>query len=372
MITQAQFNAAKAELAGQDPLTKRVRLSDIEITDGSIANSEIKVQGQTIPVSNGFFNRLGQAVNLQTGLLNRMGKNSDREVQTKLLQAVKGYSETRDGGKEFLLVGNAEKRELGNIVKADKYNRLSNETLFSTAETILNTVPDLHIESIDRGGNGGVSINLIHGQQQGFEKIGKDEVFRFGVSLVNGENTSRVDDFFLRLSCDNGAVSRSLNTAFEFGKGEDAFRELINSMHGWAKVGFLPRTFKERLETATKTFASFAEMERAMSSVTGQLKEKDPDFKARLEQAVRGTHFYEFDQTAKRILQKGHNPMTLSDAQKKFIKTGATVWDLVNELTWLGSHQSTFEFENNKRFKVEGGNLFSKTWDLQHADLASI
>jgi len=372
MITQSQFNAAKRELTGQDPLTKRVKLSDIEITDQSIANGEIRVQGQAIPVSNKFFNRLGQAVNLQTGLLNRMGKNSDREVQTKLLQAVKGYSETRDGGKEFLLVGNAEQRRVGDIVKADRYNRLSNETLFNTAETILNTVPDLHIESIDRGGNGGVSINLIHGQQQGFERIGKDEVFRFGVSLVNGDNQSRVDDFFLRLSCANGAVARSMNTAFEFGQGEDAFRQLINSMHGWAKVGFVPKTFKDRLETATRTHASYAELERAMNSVVGNLKESDPDFKARLEQAVRGTHFHEFDQTTKRIVQKGHNPLTLADAQKKFIKTGTTVWDLVNELTWLGSHQSTFEFENNKRFKVEGGNLFSKTWDLQNADLMSI
>jgi len=372
MITQSQFDQAKRELAGQDPLTKLVRLSDIEITDQSLANGEIRVQGQAIPVSNKFFNRLGQAVNIQTGLLNRMGKNSDREVQTKLLQAVKGYSETRDGSREFLLVGNAEQRRVGDIVKADKYSRLSNETLFNTAETILNTVPDLHIESIDRGGNGGVSINLIHGQQQGFERIGKDEVFRFGVSLVNGDNQSRVDDFFLRLSCANGAVARSMNTAFEFGKGEDAFRELIKSMAGWAKVGFVPRTFNERLETATKTFASFAELERAMQSVTGQLKESDPDFKARLEQAVRGTHFHEYDLTAKRIMQKGRNPLTLADAQKKFIKTGTTVWDLVNELTWLGSHKSTFDFENNKRFKVDGGNLFSKTWDLQNADLMSI
>ena len=121
-----------------------------------------------------------------------------------------------------------------------------------------------------------------------------------------------------------------------------------------------------------KTGASFAELERAMLSVTGQLKESDPDMRARLEQAVRGTHFHEFDQTVKRIAQKGHNPLTLADAQKKFIKTGTTVWDLVNELTWLGSHKSTFEFENNKRFKVDGGNLFSKNWDLQNAELMSI
>ena len=156
-----------------------------------------------------------------------MDKNEDRAVATKLLQAVKAYSETRDGAKEFLLIGDAQKREVGDIVKADRYHRLSNETLFNTAETILNEIPDMYVESIDNNGRNGLSINLIHGSQVGFEKIGKDEVFRFGISLVNSNISSRVDDFFYRLSCANGAVARNLNTAFEFGKGQDAFRELL-------------------------------------------------------------------------------------------------------------------------------------------------
>ena len=242
MINQEQFNQSKQELAGQDPLTKKVKLSDIQIDDNSIKNGEIHLGGARIPVSNRFFNRLGQAVNIQTALLNRMDKNEDRAVATKLLQAVKAYSETRDGAKEFLLIGDAQKREVGDIVKADRYHRLSNETLFNTAETILNEIPDMHVETIDQNPKGGgLSINLIHGSQVGFEKIGKDEVFRFGISLVNSNLNSRVDDFFLRLSCANGAVARNLNTAFEFGKGQDAFRELLTSMNGWAKVGFVPR-----------------------------------------------------------------------------------------------------------------------------------
>jgi hypothetical protein len=372
MIKQSEFLKTKQQLAGQDPLVKMVKLSDIELSDSSIKDGSVHIDGARIPVSNKFFNRLGQAVNLQTGLLNRMNKNEDRDVQTKLLQAVKTYSETRDGGKEFLLIGDAQKHEVGDIVKADKYHRLSNETLFDTAEMMINEVPDMHIESIDHNGSGGVSINLIHGSQVGFEKIGKDEVFRFGVSLVNGNTNSRVDDFFLRLSCANGAVARNLNTAFEFGKGQDAFRELLDSMSAWAKVGFVPRTFQERLETAMTTKASFAELERAKDSVIGQLSSEDPDQRSRIIKSVEDQFFPHYNSTAKRIIAKGHNPLQLSDAQKKFIKTGSTIWDVVNELTWIGSHQSAFDFKDAKRFKVEGGNLFSKTWDLQHAGLAAI
>ena len=120
------------------------------------------------------------------------------------------------------------------------------------------------------------------------------------------------------------------------------------------------------------TRASYGELERAMYSVTGQIKEENPDMKAHLIKAAEQQFFPEYDAASKRIFRKGHNPLTLTDAQKKFIKTDATVWDVVNELTWIGSHQSIFNFENSKRFKVDGGNLFAKTWDLQHADLAAI
>jgi hypothetical protein len=84
-----------------------------------------------------------------------------------------------------------------------------------------------------------------------------------------------VDDFFLRLSCANGAVARNLNTAFEFGQGQDAFRKLLESMTGWSKAGFVPRTFETRLEGAIRTKASYGELERVMNSVIGQIHDED-------------------------------------------------------------------------------------------------
>ena len=372
MISQSQFNQAKEELSGLDPLVKRVKLSDIILNDNSIKHNSIEIEGSRVPVSDKFFNRLGQMVNLNTGLITKMSKGGDKEIETKLLQSVKAYSETRDGGKEFLLVGDGASHQVTNIVRADKYHRLSNDTLFATADTILNEIPDMHIESIDRTGPGGVSINLIHGSQDGYEKIGKDEVFRFGISLVNGATSSRVDDFFYRLACANGAVARNLNTAFEFGNGDEAFRKLLEQMNGWAKAGFVPRTFQDRLERAMVTKASYAEVEKALYSVTGAIGEKDFDMKGKLMKGAEQQFFPEYDAATKRIFRAGHNPLSLTDAQKKFIKTDATVWDVVNELTWIGSHDTVFDLKNSKGFKVAGGNLFAKTWDLDHAGLAQI
>lgn len=371
MMTNSQFNKIKADLSGKDPLVKRVKLSDITLDDKSISNGTVRIGDSVVPVSEKFFNRLGQAVNLAPGLLTRMSKNGDKDVQTKLINAVKHYSESRDGNGEFLLVGDATKKEVGNIVKSNRYNRLSNETLFNTAETILNEVPDMHVQSVDEGG-GQLSINLIHGSQAEFARLGPDETFRFGISLVNGNVSSRVDDFFYRLSCENGAMAKNLSTAFEFGRGADAFRKLLDQMHGWAKTGFVPKIFATRLEQAMQTKASLYEMRKAYASVAGQIRNPDHEMKAQLEQALRQQHFPHMAEATARIVRAGHDPISLTDDQTKFIKTGASVWDLVNELTWLGSHQTAFDLKSNSALKKTGGELFAQTWDLEHAGLASI
>jgi hypothetical protein len=120
------------------------------------------------------------------------------------------------------------------------------------------------------------------------------------------------------------------------------------------------------------TNASYAELERALYSVTSAIQEKDLDLTSQLMRGAEQQFFPEFDATTKRIFRNGYNPLQLTDAQKRFIKTDATIWDIVNELTWIGSHDTAFGLKNNKGFKVEGGNLFAKSWDLEHAGLAMI
>jgi hypothetical protein len=120
------------------------------------------------------------------------------------------------------------------------------------------------------------------------------------------------------------------------------------------------------------TKASYSEVERALYSVTGAIREQNPDLKSQLLRGAEQQFFPEYDAATKRIFRAGHNPLQLTDAQKKFIKTDASIWDVVNELTWIGSHQTTFDLQNHKGFKVAGGNLFAKSWDLEHAGLATI
>ena len=309
-----------------------------------------------------------------------MTKNEDKQVQIKLLEAVKTYSEARDNKKEFLLIGDQEQHMITNIVNADRYNRLTNETLFDTADMLLNEVPDLEIESVDRTGNGNMSINLIHANQTGFDGLGPDEIFRFGVSLVNGPQGSRIDDYVLRLSCSNGMMSRTpTGDGPTFGgggggqTGPEQFRDIINQVHIWSTTGFIPVSFQDKLTRATKTMASYGEMERMYSLVERQIEEEDTDRRLWIAKAAKVQLFPSLEEADLRVIAKGFNPRDLNDEQKKFIKTNRSVWDLINDMTWIGSHNTLYNLSNPKKFKVEGGSLFvKKAWDLEHAALASV
>ena len=383
MIGNDEFNNIRQELRGHDPLIKRIKLNEIQLDDKSIENGCIHIHGHSVPVSKSFFNRLGQVVNLNSSLMNRMSKHDDKSIQIKLLEAVKAYAESRDGGKDFLLIGDQDQHVITNIVVADRYTRLTNDTLFATAETLLNEVPGLSVESIDNTGSGNMSINLVHAKDADFDRLGPDEVFRFGVSLVNNHNTSEIKDFMYRLACSNGMIARTpTGEGPDLGgggsrsgggsTGPNAFRDILDQAHIWARDGFIPVSFQDKLNKAMNTQASLAEMSRAFELVESQLVEEDSERKIWLAKAAKVKLFPQLEETERRIVSKGYNPRELSLDQKKFIRTGRTIWDLVNDMTWLGSHKSTFPMTNNKKFKVEGGNLFVKNWDLQHANLANL
>lgn len=380
MIGNDEFTNIREELNGQDPLIKRIKLADIRFDEHSVERNVIIVKGHEVPVMRSFFTRLAQVVGLNVGLLNRMQKNEDKLLQQKLLEAVKAYAETRDGGKDFFLIGDPDKHRITNIVVAERYNRLTNETLFQTTEMLINEIPDLSVESVDRLGDGNVSINLVHTKDAGFERLGPDEVFRFGISLVNTPHTSEIKDFMYRLACSNGMISRTpVDDGPKFKgpgggglAGPDAFRDIINQAHIWSNNGFIPTSFEDKLGRAMDTQASLAELSRVWNLVQNQIREEDPDRKLKIVQSAKLQLFPHLEETERRLIKKGFDPKALIPDEMKFIRTGHTIWDLVNDLTWLGSHNSIFDLSNPKAFKVEGGNLFTKNWDLQHTRLATV
>jgi hypothetical protein len=142
------------------------------------------------------------------------------------------------------------------------------------------------------------------------------------------------------------------------------------------KADFVPSGFQHSLERAVSTKASLTEVEQAMLSAQRKVREDDPQFKKNFIDAVQRNYFDGYNSTMARIVQKGQDPMKLNDRQKSFIRTGMSIWDVVNSLTYLGSNNSGIELENKYELKAAAGQLFAKGansgYDLQFADYATL
>jgi hypothetical protein len=68
--------------------------------------------------------------------------------------------------------------------------------------------------------------------------------------------------------------------------------------------------------------------------------------------------------------------MQLNDKQKSFIRTGQSIWDVVNSMTFLGSNNSGLQLDNKHQLKEDAGRLFGKGtkdgYDLQFAQFAQL
>ena len=142
------------------------------------------------------------------------------------------------------------------------------------------------------------------------------------------------------------------------------------------KAGFVPGGFQHSLSSAVNTKASLAEVENAMMLAQRKVREDDPQFKKNFIDSIERNYFDGHRDTMARIVQKGQDPYKLNEKQKGFIKTGMSVWDVVNSLTYLGSNNSGIELLDKYELKTHAGSLFAKGstggYDLQFAQYAQL
>jgi G:T/U-mismatch repair DNA glycosylase len=306
-----------------------------------------------------------------------------------LINGLKEYRSARGNG-EVMLIANPHSKEVVDICEPKNYRRLTNETLFDVTSRILNDNPNLSIETIDMNPRrGGVAINLLNAEEVGFPGAGKDEFFKFGFSIVQRSKDTIIETYNQRLVCSNGlrvslgqgAIGGNRDITFEDkfrleGTSADDVRTFLNKLESMKKAGFVPPTFQATLDRAVTTKASFLEVQNAMISAQQLIREDMPDIKKSYVDSIARNYFHAHGDTSARIFKSGFNPLTMNDKQKSFIKTGMSVWDVVNSLTFLGSNNSGIPMSEQHQLKAEAGNLFGKGtsdgYDLQFSQFASI
>ncbi len=388
-ITNQQFSTIRETMVANEHATKQVPISAIKLTENSFAKHQIEIGGQPVKVANGFFLRMASMLKMNASLTREFIKNDNAKVAAAMMNALNEYRRSQ-GGKDVLVIANPQTREVIDICDPKRYRRLTNESLFDMTQKIMNEHPSLIIETVDHSPNGGTaSINFLNSEEVGFPGAGKDEFFKFGFSITQTSKDTIVETYNTRLVCSNGmrtslgsgAIGGNRDLSFEEkfrlgGTDAEDIRTFLNRVDSMKKAGFIPGGFQHAIQSAVGTKASLAEVENAMMLAQRKVREDDPQFKKSFIDSIERNYFSSHAETLNRISQKGLDPYHLNEKQKSFIKTGQSVWDVINSLTYLGSNNSGIELSNKYELKAEAGDLFAKSnrtgFDLQFAQYAQL
>jgi hypothetical protein len=388
-VSNEQFDRMREMLAAAECATKEVPLSSIQIEDRSIQKGYIVIGGNQVPVANGFFQKMASLLKINRSLTSEMIKNEDGKIASALINGLKDYR-SANGGSDVMLIANPNTREVIDICDPKRFRRMTNDSVFDVTSRIMNENPNLSIETIDFNPNTGKAvINLLNAEEVGFPGAGKDEFFKFGFSIVQGSKDTLVEMYNQRLVCTNGlrvslgngAIGGNRNINFEEqfrlgGTSAEDVRIFLNRIEAMKKAGFVPAGFQGALTSAVNTKASLIEVESAMIGAQRLIREDDPDLKKTFIDAVARQYFHGHAETMARVVRKGQDPMKLNDKQKSFIKTGMSIWDVVNSLTFLGSNNTGFPLDQKHQLKESAGQLFGKGtkdgYDLQFAQYATL
>jgi hypothetical protein len=388
-VNQEKFDQMRQVLAQAECVTKEIPLSAVRLDENSIKSNTIIVADQTVKVSHGFFQKLAGTLKVNRSLTNELIKNEDGKIVSALMNGLKDYRQSH-GGKDIMLIANPNSREVIDICDPKKFRRLTNESMMDMAVRIMNDRPNLSIETIDFDPHSGKSvINFLNADEIGFPGAGKDEFFKYGFSMIQTSRFTEIESYNQRLVCSNGLrvslgngpIGGNPNIDFTDrfrlgGTGADDIQTFLGRVEAMGKQGFVPPAFQTALGVAVGTKASLQEVEDAMIRAQRMVQEDDADLKKAYIDAISRQYFHTYADTMARIVQKGQDPMKLNDKQKSFIRTGMSIWDIINSMTFLGSNNTGFNLDNKHELKASAGQLFAKGnkegYDLQYAQYVTL
>lgn len=389
-VTQTQFDNLRTTLSQSESAVREVPISMISVDGNCLKKDQILVGGEPVRIGKSFLSKLGSMLKINRGLTRDMINKGDHRLAAMLINGLKDYQSKNKRDSSVVLIANLNTKEVVDICQPSRYRRATNDTVLDITERILNDNPNLSLETVDwDAASGKSSINFLNNKEVGFAQAGKDEFFKFGFSIVQTTKDTIVEGYNQRLICTNGlrtslgqgqiGANKSLNFTDKFrlgGTGTEDVRIFLNQLEEMKRLDYVNPMFESAINRAVSTKASLAEVESAFMASISKIDEIDPDLKNTYRSSIARSWYHAYGDTQARIHRKGRDYAGLNQKQKQFIKTGMSVWDVVNSLTFLGSNNSGIDLENKHELKYLAGDLFSKGvkdgYDLEFAQYASL
>lgn len=389
-VNQTQFDQLRSTLSKSESAVKKIPISMISVDGTCLKKDQILVGGEPVKIGKSFLSKLGSMLKINRALTRDMLNKGDHRLAAMLINGLKDYQSKNKKDSSVVLIANLATKEVVDICQPSRYRRATNDTVLDITERILNDNPNLSLETVDWDASSGKSsINFLNNKEVGFAQAGKDEFFKFGFSIVQTTKDTIVEGYNQRLICTNGlrtslgqgqiGANKSLNFTDKFrlgGTSTEDVRIFLNQLEEMRRLDYINPMFESAINRAVSTKASLAEVESAFMASISKIDEIDPDLKNTYRSSIARSWYHAYGDTQARITRKGRDYAGLNLKQKQFIKTGMSVWDVVNSLTFLGSNNSGIDLENKHELKYLAGDLFSKGvkdgYDLEFAQYASL
>jgi hypothetical protein len=352
MVTETQFREFRSQALAKQPIRKTISLSDLKFH----TMDAVEYSGLMLGLSRPALKDLIRIVGFSLAGTNTLQSAVGEEGSINILNALKNVITSAKGQQAIIYVNH--ERVITHIAKSDKgQSPISTEAYFDFAESIIDR-HQLDIKSMYfNETNGNISLETVNPGDRQFQ-VGNlsNEIFHSGISLSKNATGIQADPYMHRLVCTNGMVTRQFEESFKLSQNnpkmwEEFYRHLDTIERG----GFVPVKFSSQVEKAIKTPASLAELERGLRLITENSNCKGDE----LEMFIRSKHTYN------RLHSTGIDDTKLSEAQKRNLRTGVTVWDVINGVTDFASHNYGFEKKPNadRQMQVRAGDMLSKEFD---------
>ena len=317
-----------------------------------------------VTVSPAFFKQLAKILNVGLALRKDLTENKDdNTIYSELLNALKTVQGT---------VKPKEVTILYDHIKEGTYSRLSNDSLFAFAESLVDKYPNLTISNVDAyEGNPNVAIQILSGNLVDLTDktlSNENEEFQFGITLGNSGLVTSVGDFAYRLVCSNGMMGIRTDERFFLPNTQaDGLHQLFQHFEKMKDQDFVPDEFAANFENATKVHASYRELKKAHDFAQKNLLIEFPEQESQTRGAFADKYFTDIARVQQTLKARGIDEKDIPEKAMELIRTQTTMWDLINTMTDLGSNpHPVYKLSNRNSFQKQGGSMMSSDWDLKY------
>ena len=353
-ISQENYDALRKRAISTQLIRKTVPLASIRV----INSGAIETNGNIIAMSSKAFRQLARILGVPIQFQGRVDKYFGEDAKSSIVNKMK-TALIADGMSTITMVANPLSKEIVGFLKMES-QYTSNRAFLDLMEGVINDkgleVRDFSIDPYD----GGITISCFNERAEYMIGDMKDEVFQGGVTFSNSlDGGSQVSPYMNRLVCANGMIGEAFAESLKIKNlSKVSIEEFRTHLDQLAKRDFKPMGFENRVIQASKTKASFAELEAAANLIIKSSGAKPEEISG----------WIPYQETMAKFAQYGSPTLLMTSGQKANAKTGTSVWEVINGLTHYSTHNHALKVGDYERRRVqkEAGAMLVNTFHMEN------